>query len=102
MLRSGVLFFDSNPIGRITTRFSKDVVVLDLMVPPVTVFVVMGAFRAIFIAITICTINPWLLIALGLAVILIGVVERKGTPPTIDSQRMDNIMRGPVNSVLQM
>jgi len=102
VLRASVLFFDSNPIGRITTRFSKDVVVLDLMVPPITVFVVMGAFRVVFITITICTFNPWLLIALLAALIFIIAVQRKGTPPTIDSQRMDNIMRGPVNSVLQM
>ena len=33
VLRASVLFFDSNPIGRITTRFAKDLVVLDLMLP---------------------------------------------------------------------
>ena len=29
VLRSKILFFDSNPIGRILTRFSKDIVVFD-------------------------------------------------------------------------
>jgi hypothetical protein len=29
VIRSKILFFDSNPIGRIFTRFSKDVYVLD-------------------------------------------------------------------------
>ena len=29
--RSKILFFDSNPIGRVYTRFSKDVTVVDLV-----------------------------------------------------------------------
>ena len=29
VVRSHILFFDSNPIGRVTTRFSKDMVILD-------------------------------------------------------------------------
>jgi hypothetical protein len=33
VLRAKMLFFDSNPIGRIITRFSKDMNVLDLVMP---------------------------------------------------------------------
>ena len=33
VLRANILFFDSNPIGRIVTRFSKDLVIFDLVVP---------------------------------------------------------------------
>ena len=33
VLRSNILFFDSNPIGRILTRFSKDMAVMDLIAP---------------------------------------------------------------------
>jgi hypothetical protein len=29
VLRARILFFDSNPIGRIITRFAKDMVILD-------------------------------------------------------------------------
>lgn len=31
VMRSPVLFFDSNPSGRINTRFSKDVAVMDFI-----------------------------------------------------------------------
>lgn len=102
VLRATVLFFDSNPIGRITARFAKDVVVLDLMLPPITVFVVAGAFRVVFIAVTICIINPWLIVAFAFGMIFIVIIQRKGTPPTIESQRMEAMSRGPVNSILQM
>jgi len=33
VLRANILFFDKNPIGRIVTRFSKDLAVLDFMLP---------------------------------------------------------------------
>jgi ABC-type multidrug transport system fused ATPase/permease subunit len=33
VIRTYILFFDSNPIGRILTRFSKDVTALDLVMP---------------------------------------------------------------------
>lgn len=31
--RSRILFFDSNPVGRILARFSKDISVVDLQIP---------------------------------------------------------------------
>jgi len=33
VLRATILFFDSNPIGRIVTRFSKDLITFDLIMP---------------------------------------------------------------------
>lgn len=38
VIRARVLFFDSNPIGRITTRFSKDMSILDAMIPNILIF----------------------------------------------------------------
>jgi len=40
VIRSPILFFDSNPIGRISTRFSRDLVVLDMMLPMCATMVV--------------------------------------------------------------
>jgi ABC-type multidrug transport system fused ATPase/permease subunit len=31
--RAKILFFDSNPVGRIQTRFSKDIQILDFQLP---------------------------------------------------------------------
>lgn len=85
VLRAAVLFFDSNPIGRITTRFTKDVVMLDLMMPPIAVFTAIGAFRVIFIFITVALINPWLLIALAIGMVGIKIIYEYGISCTIDS-----------------
>ena len=40
VLRAKILFFDSNPIGRIITRFSKDIAVFDMVIPVLAVFVI--------------------------------------------------------------
>jgi ABC-type multidrug transport system fused ATPase/permease subunit len=63
LLRAKITFFDSNPIGRIVTRFTKDFAVLDMSMPLQLVVLTHGAFRSISVFIVICIINPWLLIS---------------------------------------
>lgn len=62
VLRANILFFDSNPMGRIITRFSKDMAVLDLIAPAVSILMTYGIFRALTVAISLVLINYWLLI----------------------------------------
>lgn len=62
VLRANILFFDANPIGRILTRFSKDMAVLDYIAPAVSIVMTYGIFRAITVTISLVIINYWLLI----------------------------------------
>jgi len=39
VLRANIIFFDSNPIGTITTRFSKDQTIIDMLLPVIVVLV---------------------------------------------------------------
>ena len=45
--RSRILFFDSNPVGRILARFSKDISVVDLQIPALSNFCAQGIFRTL-------------------------------------------------------
>lgn len=65
VVRANILFFDSNPIGRILTRFSKDMVALDLVAPAISVLMTYGIFRALTVTISLIIINYWLLIPLA-------------------------------------
>jgi len=65
--RSKILFFDSNPVGRVLARFSKDITVLDMLLPSITVFATFGVFRAITVMITLVVIHPILLILVFIA-----------------------------------
>lgn len=63
--RAQILFFDSNPVGRVQTRFSKDTATLDLLIPPITVFASFGLFRTITVFGVVCFIQPWLLVVIA-------------------------------------
>ena len=77
IIRAKVVFFDSNPIGRILTRFSKDMAVLDLIVPPTSVIISYGLFRTIAVTVSLCIVNLWLLIPLVFVLIyFIYIVKR--------------------------
>jgi len=89
VLRAKILFFDSNPIGRVVTRFSKDVGVLDFIIPTLTIFIVQGIFRTVTVAITISIINPYLFIVVFVGGILMIFVLRRGTPSMVVSQGFD-------------
>jgi ABC-type multidrug transport system fused ATPase/permease subunit len=65
--RSPVLFFDSNPAGRIMTRLSKDMSILDMSLPTFLVFAVAGLGRSVSVFITVCFLQPWLTIIITVA-----------------------------------
>ena len=69
IVRAKILFFDSNPIGRILTRFSKDLALLDLLLPNALAISSYGMFRTIMGTISLSIVNFWLLIP----VLLIGI-----------------------------
>lgn len=102
MLRAKILFFDSNPIGRVVTRFSKDVGVLDFIIPTLTIFIVQGIFRTVTVAITISIINPYLFIVVFVGGILMIFVLKRGTPSMVVSQGYDGQLRGPIHTTFAM
>jgi ABC-type multidrug transport system fused ATPase/permease subunit len=62
VIRSPILFFDSNPQGRITTRFQKDMTIMDNAFSPIAVIVTQGLIRALSVIITVSLISPYILI----------------------------------------
>jgi len=89
VLRAPILFFDSNPIGRITTRFSKDMTMLDMVFTNIAVMTTQGCLRSIVVMATVSYINPYLLIMAFLGFLYMLWVMGVGTPPMIATQRLD-------------
>ena len=96
--RATILFFDSNPLGRILTRFSKDMAVFDTIVARLLILVCLGVFRTIVNTAAVCVINPWLLIAMLIALVMMHFVLGIGKVAMMQSQRLDSIYRGPIHS----
>lgn len=78
VIRAKIIFFDSNPVGRIVTRFAKDVAVIDLVLGPFVVFIAQGIFRTVTVMITVGIINLWLLIGIVISVALMYLILNKG------------------------
>ena len=62
IVRAKIVFFDSNPIGRILTRFSKDMAMLDNMFPTSLAMSSQGMMRTVMSTIALATVNFWLFI----------------------------------------
>lgn len=85
VIRADIVFFDSNPSGRVTTRFSKDMTILDIMVPPVLLLVTQGMLRAISVAISVIIINPWILLVVFVGLFYIIWVVKTAMPTMVDA-----------------
>lgn len=100
VLRSPILFFDSNPSGRISTRFTKDLTIMDLMFAGICVFVTAAALRILSVAITVAVIQPILFVVAGIASCYIRWCYKTGVGPMVEAQRFDQQFYGPINSLL--
>jgi len=96
--RSKILFFDSNPVGRILARFSKDITVLDMLLPFITVFATFGIFRTITVTITLVLIHPILLIFVFIAGFLLYQVHKYQIGVINEAQKKDGVYRGPLST----
>ena len=102
VLYARIVFFDSNPIGRILTRFTKDVMVFDLLFPGMALIAINGVGRTITVMITIAVINPWVLIPIAFIMVLMVIILMLGNRPMSETQRMDAIEREPVHNTFSM
>lgn len=96
--RSRILFFDSNPVGRILARFSKDVSVVDLQIPALSNFAAQGVFRTISVFCILMVIQPFLMIPVFVAACLMYIVFQRVIDVANAAQRQDSVYRGPLGT----
>lgn len=102
VLRAKIVFFDSNPIGRILTRFTKDVVIFDLIFPLQSLMFINGILRSLTVVITIAVINPYVLIPAAIIGVLMVIILKMGHRLMADASRMDSLEREPVHNTFSM
>lgn len=102
VIRARILFFDSNTSGSIISRFSKDVGVLDNLMPILVIVSSQGILRTISVVIAVAIVNPWLIIPAFTGLFYMLYVTKRGIKPMIESQRFDFLYFGPINQTFTM
>ncbi|XP_034250693.1 multidrug resistance-associated protein 5-like isoform X1 [Thrips palmi] len=100
VLRSPMLFFETNPIGRMQNVFSKDLDEVDSRLPSTLENIISSFYALAFAFLFICIVFPWFFIAfipLGIIYYFGSRIFRKGIR---DLKRLENTSRAPVFSNL--
>ncbi|XP_026524765.1 multidrug resistance-associated protein 4 [Notechis scutatus] len=100
VLRTPVLFFDRNPIGRILNRFSKDIGHLDDLLPITFLDFVQTFLQVCGVVGVAIAVIPWILIPLAPLLIVFIFLRRYFLDTSRDIKRLESTTRSPVFSHL--
>ena len=98
LLQAPVLFFDSNPAGRILNRFSKDVGCMDELLPQRFLFSIQLVLLLFTSVIVPSVANPWLLFAIIPLTVLVFYISNYYLKTSRELKRLESICRSPVFS----
>lgn len=93
VLRATMRFFDLNPSGRILNRFSRDVGVIDELLPKAMMEFIQIALVMFGILIVICIVNPILLCAIVVIALVDLCILRIYMQPSQDLKRLESICK---------
>ena len=98
VLQAPVLFFDSNPLGRIMNRFSKDIGCLDEVLPKIFLLSIQMFLFLVTGFLVPVVANPWLLLVfvpLAVVTVCISIYYLKTSRQI---KRLESICRSPIFS----
>ncbi|OAQ25700.1 P-loop containing nucleoside triphosphate hydrolase protein [Linnemannia elongata AG-77] len=100
LMRTSIDFFHANPHGRVLNRFSKDMALIDELLPYVFFDATQIGFMLLGSVVTVCIVNPWILIAIP--IILAGFIALRSLYMKSSRQvkRIDSTSRSPIYSHL--
>ena len=96
ILKAPVLFFDSNPIGRILNRFSKDIGCMDEVLPKTFLFAVQIVLFVLTAALLPLVANAWLAAVVVPILLLYVYIARYFMRTSRELKRLECVCRSPV------
>ncbi|CAM9886717.1 unnamed protein product [Scytosiphon promiscuus] len=100
IIRAPVLFFDSNPVGRILNRFTKDMHFMDDLLPMTLYDFVICSFMVTGGTLIIFFVNPWVVISMIPAVWYFLYLMSFYMKTSRETKRLEAVTRSPVYSQL--
>ncbi|XP_070538062.1 ATP-binding cassette sub-family C member 4-like isoform X3 [Ptychodera flava] len=100
IIRAPILFFDTNPVGRILNRFSRDTGFMDDVLPWCFFDFVQSGLLVLGIILVAGVINPWVFIPTVPLAVLFVFVRKYFLATARDIKRLEGVTRSPVFSHL--
>ncbi|XP_053204533.1 ATP-binding cassette sub-family C member 4-like isoform X2 [Panonychus citri] len=101
VLRSPMSLFESNPIGRILNRFSRDLSIIDELLPSTAFDLILNSFTAIGCIFVIAYVSPSLIIPAIFLLISVLALRKFYIRSGRDIKRLESVARSPVYSLIQ-
>jgi ATP-binding cassette subfamily C (CFTR/MRP) protein 4 len=98
ILRAPVLFFDTNPVGRVLNRFSNDTGALDDLLPLYFSEYMLLLVKFFAIVVTVCVSNRWVLIPTSLIMATFLFLRAYYLKNSREIKRLEAIARSPLYS----
>ena len=97
-LHAHLLFFDTNPTGRILNRFSRDVGSMDEELPQTCLLAIQHLLLVVTAVLVSTVANPWLVLALSPTLVVFAFLARYYLKTSRELKRLESICRSPVFS----
>ena len=96
VLKAPVLFFDTNPVGRVLNRFSRDIGIMDELLPDAFLEAVQIILFCIGSIVLPSILNPWIILPAIPLLIIFFLFGRYYLATSRDLRRLEGINRSPV------
>ncbi|XP_075538961.1 ATP-binding cassette subfamily C member 4-like isoform X1 [Dermacentor variabilis] len=100
IIRAPILFFDTNPIGRIQNRFAKDLGTIDDLLPPTGLDITFIFLNLVGVLVVVAVISPWIIIPTLILFVIFFYLRRFYMRTARDVKRLEGVTRSPVFSHL--
>lgn len=98
VLRAPIWFFDTNPLGRIISRFTSDIDKVDFHISISLQYAMFGVLNILSAVILISIITPWFLLFCFLLFLIFIYFLKRYLPAARDIKRILDVIRGPIIS----
>ena len=96
VLRAPMTFFENNPLGRILNRFTRDMGIVDILIPRTIVELNLTVFDVLGSVFVCMVVNPWLIIPTIILAVVCYPMREYYVRTGRDLHRLDSIARSPV------
>ena len=98
LLEAPVLFFDSNPVGRILNRFSKDVGCMDELLPKMSLLAIQLVLLMLAATLVPTFTNFWVFFVVVRLAVVVAYISMYSLKTSRQLKRLESINRSPVYS----